>query len=239
MSVSDQIKPRIGILETGAPPESLEPRFGSYPDMFEALLGEGFDYQVFDVQAGQWPARPEDFAGFVITGSAAGVYEHDAWIGQLMDWLRAAKGRTRLVGVCFGHQAMAQAFGGKVVKSPKGWGVGVQTYEVKAHEPWMAPDAPAFSIPASHQDQVVELPPHAHVVAGDDFAPYAAIAYDDQPAISFQGHPEFDPAYAAALIESRREEKLTAQEADRALTSLKGPNDNQEVGAWMRAFLAG
>jgi GMP synthase-like glutamine amidotransferase len=101
----------------------------------------------------------------------------------------------------------------------------------------MAPDAAAFAIPASHQDQVVELPPHARAIAGDDFAPLAAIAYDDQPAISFQGHPEFDPAYATALIESRREEKLTDAEASRAVESLRGANANRQVGAWMRAFL--
>jgi GMP synthase-like glutamine amidotransferase len=232
-------KPRIGILETGAPPADLRAKFGSYAEMFEHLLGDDFDYQVFDVQAGQWPGRPEDFDGFVVTGSAAGVYEDDAWIGELMDWLRAAKGRTRLVGVCFGHQAMAQAFGGRVIKSPKGWGVGLQTYEVKTPEPWMTPVAPAFTIPASHQDQVVDLPPHAHVFAGDAFAPMAAIAYDDQPAISFQGHPEFDPGFATALIESRREEKLTDAEASRAVESLRRPDDRQQVGAWMRAFLAG
>lgn len=231
-------KRRIGILQTGLPPASLRSRFGSYADMFVRLLGDAFDYQVFDVQAGQWPDRPEAFTGFVITGSAAGVYEDDAWIGALMDWLRAAKGRTRLVGVCFGHQAMAQAFGGGVIKSPKGWGVGLQTYQVQSHEAWMRPDAVAFTIPASHQDQVVEPPPHTHVVAGDDFAPLAALAYEDQPAISFQGHPEFDPAYATALVESRREEKLTDVEASRAVASLKGGDDNALVGGWIRAFLS-
>jgi GMP synthase-like glutamine amidotransferase len=229
---------RIGILETGYPPAGLQPRFGTYARMFEDLLGPGFDYAVFEVQKGEWPERPQDYDGFVVTGSAAGVYEDDPWIAELLDWLRAAKGRTRLVGVCFGHQAMAEAFGGRVIKSPKGWGAGLQTYQVEAHEPWMAPDAGAFSIPASHQDQVVEPPPHARVVAGDGFAPIAALAYDDQPAISFQGHPEFDPAYATALIESRREEKLTGQEADRAVASLKRRNDNRMVGTWMRNFLS-
>jgi GMP synthase-like glutamine amidotransferase len=227
----------IGIIETGYPPANLQPRFGAYHQMFERLLGPAFDYTVFEVQKDHWPARPEDHDGYVVTGSAAGVYEDAPWIARLLDWLRAAKGRSRLVGVCFGHQVMAQAFGGEVIKSPKGWGVGLHTYEVRSREPWMAPEACAFSIPASHQDQVVEPPPAARVIAGEDFAPCAALAYDDQPAISFQGHPEFDPAYAAALIESRREEKLTDAQADLAVESLKAPNDNAAVGTWIRNFL--
>src|SRR4051794_21610546 len=97
---------KIGILETGAPPKVLQPRFGTYPEMFRELLGDGYDYETFDVRAGELPA-PERCVGYVITGSAAGVYENLPWIGPSMDWLRAARGRTRLVGVCFGHQLMA------------------------------------------------------------------------------------------------------------------------------------
>jgi GMP synthase-like glutamine amidotransferase len=188
------------------------------------------------VQQGRWPQRPEDHDGFVITGSAAGVYEDDPWIAALLDWLRAARGRTRLVGVCFGHQAMAAAFGGKVIKSPKGWGVGLQTYGVRSQEPWMKPEAAAFAIPASHQDQVVELPPAARVTAGDDFAPFAGIAYDDQPAISFQGHPEFDPAYAADLAAGRRG-RIGDALVDEALVSLRRPDDRALVGGWLRRFI--
>ncbi len=228
---------KIGVLETGAPPAALRPRFGTYAGMFEALLGDGYDWRVYDVQTGAWPDRPEDNDAYLVTGSSAGVYETDAWIGALMDFLRAARGRARLVGVCFGHQAMAQAFGGRVIKSPRGWGVGLHTYDVRAHEPWMDM-APTIAIPASHQDQVVELPPGARVLAASEITPFGMLEYGDQPAISLQLHPEFDPAYAVALIESRREERLTPDQADAAVASLKAPNDNARVGGWIRRFLA-
>ena len=229
---------RIGVLETGAPPAELQPRFGDYPAMFRALLGEGFQWTSYDVQSGAFP-RPEDDDALIVTGAAAGVYDGDAWIGRLMQYLRAARGRTRLVGICFGHQVMAEAFGGKVIKSPKGWGVGLHTYDVLHAEPWMDSGAPAISVPASHQDQVVELPPGARVVAASTFTPFGMLEYQDQAAVSLQLHPEFEPDYAVALVESRREARLSAEIADAAIASLHRPNDNARVGEWLRRFLSG
>ena len=88
--------------------------------------------------------------------------------------------------------------------------------------------------PASHQDQVVLQPPRTEVLASSIFTPYAALAWTDQPAISFQFHPEFPAGYAEALIESRRD---LLPDADRAIESLARPNDNQRIGGWIRNFL--
>jgi GMP synthase-like glutamine amidotransferase len=132
---------------------------------------------------------------------------------------------------------MAQALGGKVVKSPKGWGVGLHTYEVMTREPWMDA-AKTISAPASHQDQVVELPPGARVLAASAFTPFGMLDYG-QGAVSLQLHPEFDPAYAEALIESRREERISDEAADAAIRSLHAPNDNHRLGDWLRRLLIG
>lgn len=230
---------KIGILKTGRPPKPAIPQFGTYPDMFMNLLGQGaHDWRVYAADDGEYPARPEDCDAYIVTGSAAGVYEDDPWIGQLLDWLRAAKGRTKLVGVCFGHQAMAQAFGGQVIKSPKGWAIGEQDYRVLSQEAWMD-GAAAIRLPGSHQDQVVALPPNAEVIAASDFCPMGALAYRDQPAISMQLHPEFEPAYAKALIEARRGKVYSDPEADGAIASYAGPDDRARVGRWINSFIAG
>lgn len=226
----------IAILETGHPPEALKDDFDDYPARFRALLGEGVATRRFDVQAGHLPDDPAAFQGVIVTGSAAGVYDDLPWIAPLLGWLRASRGRTRLVGICFGHQAMAQAFGGHVGKSDKGWGIGLHTYDIVAREPWMHPAAHSIAIPVSHQDQVQRIDPDARIIAASAFTPHAGLAWGED-AISFQCHPEFQPDYAAALIESRRGARFPDALADEAVASLRRPNDRAVLTAWIRAFL--
>jgi GMP synthase-like glutamine amidotransferase len=132
---------------------------------------------------------------------------------------------------------MAQAFGGQVIKSPKGWGVGENDYRVVRREPWMDGEAATIRLPASHQDQVVAPPPGAEVWAASDFTPFAGLVWPGERAISMQPHPEFDPAYAVALIETRRDGPLTPDQANRAVASYAGPDDRARVGGWITNFL--
>lgn len=221
---------KLAILETGRPPGDLSDWFGDYPAMFERLLGDGFEVETFDVQAGRFPTGDHD--AILITGSPAGVYDGLSWIGPLSDFIRAA-GDRKMIGVCFGHQIMAEALGGMVVKSEKGWGAGLHRYSVVRREPWLDGER-EISIPASHQDQVVIQPPNTEIVAASDFTAYAALAWQDRPAISFQFHPEFEPAFAKALIEKRYD---IVPNPDAAIASLDAPNDNVRVGGWIRRFL--
>ncbi|HEX6741305.1 MAG TPA: type 1 glutamine amidotransferase [Sphingomicrobium sp.] len=224
---------KLAILETGRPPGDLAQRFGDYPAMFERLLGPDFEVESFDVQAGQYP-EPGAHDAILITGSPAGVYDDLPWIEPLMEFIRAAK-ESRMVGVCFGHQVMAEALGGKVVKSEKGWGTGLHHYAMVHPEPWLD-GTRAIAIPASHQDQVVVQPPNTEIVAASDFTPFAALAWADRPAISFQFHPEFTPEFAKALIAERYDR---VPDPDAAIASLDAPNDNGRVGGWIRRFLLG
>lgn len=222
---------KLAILETGRPPGQLADEFGDYTAMFEAMLGSGFEVESFDVQAGELP-EPRAHDAYLITGSPAGVYDPLPWIAPLQQFIRDSKD-TRMVGVCFGHQVMAEALGGHVEKSDKGWGAGLHRYDVVRTEPWLD-GAGTISVPASHQDQVVVQPPNTEVVAQSGFTPLAALAWTDRPAISFQFHPEFSPAFAKALIEKRYD---IVPDPDAAIASLDAPNDNARVGGWISRFL--
>lgn len=222
---------KIAILETGRPPGDLSERFGDYPAMFGRLLGDGFEVEAFDAQGGQLP-NPDAYRAFLITGSPAGVYDPLPWIAPLMEFIRSAR-HAKMVGVCFGHQIMAEALGGRVEKSDKGWGIGLHRYDIERVEPWMD-EVDSIAVPVSHQDQVVVQPPGTRVFARSVFAPLAALAWTDRPAISFQFHPEFSPEFAKALITHRRAD---LPNPDAAIETLDAPNDRHRVGEWIRDFL--
>src|SRR5690242_16651139 len=129
---------KLAVLETGRPPGDLADRFGDYPSMFEQLLGDGFEIERFDVQAGELPDAGAHDA-VLITGSPAGVYDGFPWIVDLSDFIRAARD-SKMVGICFGHQVMAEALGGHVEKSERGWAqVCIIIRSTGPHRGWMAP----------------------------------------------------------------------------------------------------
>lgn len=228
---------KIGIIEAGAPPARLAEEYPSYGRMVERLLGDPAEVTTFPVAEGRFPTAPGSFDAFVVTGSAAGVYDDLPWIAPLAHFLREVDGRAKLVGLCFGHQIMAAAFGGMVEKSAKGWGIGLHTYDVFERAAWMD-GATRVSVPAIHQDQVIAPPPGARILGGSDFTPYGILSYPERRAISFQVHPEFESDYATALIAGHRP-ALHHDEAFQAaaVASLRGESDAPRVGGWIRRFL--
>ncbi|MCB1370769.1 MAG: type 1 glutamine amidotransferase, partial [Rhodobacteraceae bacterium] len=201
---------KIGILETGEVHPDLKPRHGDYPAMFEAMLRSvdpGLEFTTVRVVAGEMPAAPTQADAWIVTGSRHGVYDDLPWIAPLKDFLRdCIAARVPVVGICFGHQILAEALGGRAVKSDRGWGLGVQDYEVVARPAWMADLPDRFAVRALHQDQVVELPPGVTVLAQSSHCPYAALAYGDPEApqaLTIQPHPEYGADFMDDLIALR------------------------------------
>lgn len=232
---------KLTIIETGQVPAAIRGSFPDYPEMFRRMIA-GADgaiaCETVSLVKGEALPDPAALDAVLYTGSPAGVYDPEPWITPLMDFIRhAAAARTPQVGICFGHQIMGEALGGKVVKSGKGWGIGRHTYEIVQCPDWAGPPCPpTLSVAVSHQDQVVVRPPSASIIARSEFTPFAGLNYEDCPAISFQCHPEFEPDYAAALYNARRA-ALGDERTAAAVTSLGGQCDRRLLAGWIASFL--
>ena len=197
---------KVGLLQCDDVNESLLPAHGNYPEMFELALRKRLpqmDYRIYPAHKSELPGDPHECDVYLITGSKHGVYEELEWIRELERFITQLWDlRKPLIGVCFGHQVMATAMGGQVEKSDRGWGVGVSFNQILEPKPWMQPVQDKLDLIVSHQDQVVELPPQAQVVASSDFCPNYLLQYGSH-FLSVQGHPEFEKGYSEALMDMR------------------------------------
>lgn len=220
---------KIGILQTGHSPDNMKQSHGDYGEMFTKLLGgQDFDFHVWSVVDGDFPASAVDADGWLITGSKHGAYEDHDWIPPLEQLIRAIRETGRpLVGICFGHQIIAQALGGKVEKFGGGWSVGRTDYTVNGQP---------IALNAWHQDQVTELPQGAKVVGSSDFCANAALLYDDH-IWTIQPHPEFDADFIDGLIRTRGKGVVPDALLEAATTRLDAPTNNADIAAFIADFL--
>ncbi|MBG89146.1 MAG: GMP synthase [Verrucomicrobiales bacterium] len=219
---------RVGILQCDEVHEDLRGEFGDYPEMFISELGRlrpDWSFPVFRLFEGVFPKR-SSCDGYITTGSSFGVNDAKGWIRQLEEFVRKlSEGAVPYVGICFGHQLLARALGGRVAPAEVGWGVGIHSC---SHAPASIPGLPAESkLLVSHQDQVTELGEGTSVIGGSEFCPHGWIRFGDHM-LGIQGHPEFSKPYAKALMDLRRE--LIGEEAyQNGTESLGRDTDSGQV----------
>jgi GMP synthase-like glutamine amidotransferase len=230
---------KLGILKTDAVRPQWVSEFGEYPEMFTALLGQldpDLEFVAYDVEQGEYPADINEVDAYLITGSKSSVYDDKPWIGVLMDFVRQLDERhKKIVGICFGHQLVAQALGGKTEKSPKGWGVGLHTHSFSTAPQWHDQGELDFDILVTHQDQVVKTADGSQVLAGSEFCENAVCQIGDH-ILTFQGHPEFVPAYSREIMEFRRQ-VIGEQAYTTGVASLASDPETQRIARWILNFL--
>ncbi len=219
---------KIGILQTGHAPEEVLGSLGDYDAMFARLLGgAGFEFQTYNVVDMEFPGSPQEADGWLITGSKHGAYEDHAFIPPLEDLIRDVQAAGRpMVGICFGHQIIAQALGGKVVKYDGGWSVGRTEYTLHGQE---------MALNAWHQDQVVTLPEGAEVVGQSDFCSNAALLYGDT-IWTIQPHPEFGAEMIGGLIDHRGRGVVPDGQLEAAAETLDAPDNNADIARYITDF---
>jgi GMP synthase-like glutamine amidotransferase len=232
--------PKITIVETGVVSPKTRAKHGSFPQMFERLLGEAdasTSFATVRLMDGEALPDPEGLEAILLTGSPAGVYENLDWIAALERFVRTAyDARVPMAGICFGHQLIAQALGGLVRKSEKGWGIGRHVYDVAPGNGVI--DGEKIAVAASHQDQVIEPPARAITIFRSAFTPHAGILYANGTAMSVQPHPEFTAAFADWCCEKAGQNGAPEPLVASARASLQQPLDNADLGRAIARFLA-
>jgi GMP synthase-like glutamine amidotransferase len=243
---------KIGILKADKVLDQFAPEFGQYPGMIEKVMSLAFfnvhkevrsDPQpeplvcvTYDVECQEYPQNIEECDAYVITGSKKSVYDDEPWIHRLRDFVfELDKTKTPTIGICFGHQMIAEALGGEARAADVGWQVGVQKVQVQASADYMQPALPNFSLLYSHKDQVTVLPTGSTLLAGSSQCPNAMYQVG-QHMLAIQGHPEFVKDYSRGLLAFRREmigEELYAA----GMASLAEATDELLVGSWIIRFL--
>jgi len=231
----------IGILQCDSVSSSLQTVYGDYPDMHRRLLTSNamhfeLKFYIYDLTASQFPDTSSECDAWLITGSRWSVLDNDLWIAHALQFVQQLHAERRpLVGICFGHQLISQALGGKIGKADVGWGVGVHTIDILERKRWMEPYREKISLLVSHQDQVIKPPTEAMLLASHPFCHYDMLAIDDH-ILTLQGHPEFPRGYARALMDKRRD-RIGESTYNEGVASLEKPTDADVVGGWILRFL--
>ena len=231
---------KVGLLDT-IPPSFYLPGEKTDPDKFRDMFrGVGVEYEMphYDVALDHFPAEVDECDGYLITGSPCSVYEDLKWIRDLEAFVRRCYAAdVPMVGVCFGHQVIAQALGGRVEKSADGWLLGHHSIRILREKPWMQPHQDEGTLYFVNQDQVVQPPPGAELLAENDRCPYAMFNLEDR-VLCIQPHPEQPITSMHTFIEYLRP-RLDPDVHREALDSMENGEPHADlVASWLWQFLA-
>jgi GMP synthase-like glutamine amidotransferase len=233
---------KLCILENDDLAPEVTPIYKGYSNMFVRLFRDAgaadWSFDVFHTPHMEYPESFDGYDAVLLTGSKADSFSDAPWVVELRRRVtQLLEQKKKLLGICFGHQLIALCLGAEVGRAPQGWGVGRMSYDWHAADLPLAPEDSKLALLVSHQDQVLELPENAVLLASNAHCPVAGYAVGEE-VFCVQGHPEFVEEYSAFLMGKRRErlgEALYSQGVD----SLAHSHDGLDVARMMVAFVEG
>jgi len=230
---------RIGLLKCGSIYENLKDKFVDYDQMFIDVFRKyapDISFDIFEVYNNIYPEDLTQYDGFLSSGSLSSVYDPEPWIARYQAYVAMLhKENKKHVGICFGHQMIARALGGRVEKARQGWGMGIKETMLEHNRPWMNNSTKnPINLIVSHQDQVIKLPENAELLAGNMHCPVSMFTVGEHT-LAIQAHPEFSREYSKASIERRRN-IVEPQIINEALHSLSLATDEDIVIHWIENF---
>ena len=231
LGILNAIHPEQGRIDWGGTPVDAYIRFIK-------KTGISFEYEGYNVALDEFPESPAACDAYLITGSPKGTYDEDAWIGRLSQFIRDAYAADKkLVGICFGHQILAEALGGHSEKSEKGRGFGPKQFDIYKRKAWMPENTPdSCTLYFAHQDQVMELPPGAELLAGNGFCNNIVYSIDGR-VLAMQAHPEITQPIMEDILELVKENMTDEVAAETAVAIQNDLPDADIAGQWIVNFL--
>lgn len=233
---------KIAILDADHLSPSIIRRYGNYADKIIHLLSpmksqlqNNITFSRYDATKRQLPKSLSEYNLYIITGSQYSTYENKQWIRDLEKLIiKIHNKKIKLIGICFGHQLIAQSLGGKVEKNPKGWELGITATHILNTYPWMEPSREFLFTLVSHQDQIIQLPEDAIHFAETNLCKYSGYTIGNH-ILGMQCHPEFSKKYVRLIIQLQSKQ-LSSQDKKSAISSLNQATDQDVISRWLIHF---
>ncbi|KAA8545670.1 hypothetical protein F0562_020879 [Nyssa sinensis] len=237
---------RFGVLLCAEESDYVKKKYGGYFGVFVKMLAEeGETWDVYRVSNCEFPDDDEigNYDGFVITGSCSDAHGNDVWICKLLNLLRKLDSmKKKVLGICFGHQILGRALGGKVGRAISGWDIGVTTVHLSSSSKLFAslkmPNL--LSVIECHRDEVWELPPRVEVMAWSEKTGIEMFRHGDHM-MGIQGHPEYTKDILLHLVDRLVQRKYIMDSyADEVKANVEASEPERE--AWKKlciSFLKG
>lgn len=230
---------KIGILNSDTVKIDGAAEFGQYPEMFSKVfwaVEPKIQFKTYEVQFGDYPEDINECDAYLITGSKASCYDDVPWIHALKEFIKALdQSKKKLIGVCFGHQIIAEALGGSVRKSPNGWHAGVDSISLNKDDLEYGGQGKKFNLVFSHQDEVERLPENATLIAESVSCPIGMFLIENH-IFCTQGHIELDKKFARMIYDFRKEQ-IGNSKHKHACQTLSMETDDLDVANSLLKFL--